>query len=173
MATILGPRQHFCQGTPANCGQCSTVGPGLVRKKVLFCCNNTATILALSARTARDPAIKHLLRCLFFLQPHFKFDYEAKHISGKENGSQLLCPAIVYLPLSFSTGPSAPSRNPLHSTGAPLYGGPEGHPLRTFPHEGSPHGGYSHKGSPRERSLMKVPLAKVPLPKVPAQTFSS
>ena len=29
----------------------------------------------------------HLLRCFFFLQAHFKFDYEAKHIPGKENGA--------------------------------------------------------------------------------------
>ena len=29
--------------------------------------------------------MNHLLRCLFFLQAHFKFDYEAKHIPGKEN----------------------------------------------------------------------------------------
>ena len=56
-------------------------------KKVLFRCDNTAAVMALSARTARDPAMTHLLRCLFFLQAHFKFDYAAKHIPGSENGA--------------------------------------------------------------------------------------
>ena len=56
-------------------------------KKVLFRCDNTAAVSALLARTARDPVMNHLLRCLFFLQAHFKFDYEAKHIPGKENGA--------------------------------------------------------------------------------------
>ena len=81
--------------------------------------------------------------------------------------------------------------SPSQHKGAVRYGGPEGRPLRTFPHEGSPRKRspcerslanvpsrtfpsrtFPHDGSPCERFLMKVPLANVPSQRFPSPTFS-
>ena len=42
-------------------------------KKAVFCCDSMAVVEALCSRTARDPIIVHLLRCLFFFQAKYKF----------------------------------------------------------------------------------------------------
>ena len=62
-------------------------GTGWQGKKVVFRCNNMATVAALSNRTARDPIMVHLLRCLFFFQVKYKFEYTASNIPGKENSA--------------------------------------------------------------------------------------
>ena len=53
--------------------------------QVLFHCDNSAAVKALSSRTAHDPIMTHLLQCLFFLQAHFKFELSASYIPGKQN----------------------------------------------------------------------------------------
>ena len=60
-------------------------GRGWRGSRVLFRCDNSAAVEALSSRTARDPVMTHLLRCLFFLQAHFEFELSASHIPGKQN----------------------------------------------------------------------------------------
>lgn len=55
------------------------------RSTVLFRSDNMAVVQVLNAGTARDQTMSHLLRCLFFFQAYFKFDYKACHISGKDN----------------------------------------------------------------------------------------
>ena len=52
---------------------------------VLFRSDNQAVIACLSSRSARDPHLSHLLRCLFFFEAHFEFEHRAKHIAGREN----------------------------------------------------------------------------------------
>ena len=54
-------------------------------KRVWFRCDNMAAVDALSSRTARDPVMAHLLRCLFFIQAHFEFELSASHIPGRDN----------------------------------------------------------------------------------------
>ena len=61
-------------------------GQAWLGMKVLFRCDDTAAVMALLARTARDPAMTRLLRGRFFLLAHFKFDYIAKHIPGRQKG---------------------------------------------------------------------------------------
>ena len=53
--------------------------------RVLFLCDNQAVVSALSSRAVQDPTLMHLIRCLFFLEVHFKFEHTAHHISGKRN----------------------------------------------------------------------------------------
>ena len=53
--------------------------------QVLFRSDNMAVVHVLNAGVARDQTMSHLLRCLFFVQAHFKFDCRARHISGKDN----------------------------------------------------------------------------------------
>ena len=60
-------------------------GRGWGGSRVLFRCDNSAAVEALSSITARDPVMTHLLRCLFFLQAHFEFELSASHIPGKQN----------------------------------------------------------------------------------------
>ena len=53
--------------------------------QVLFRSDNQAVVSCLSSRTARDPHLSHLLRCLFFFAAQFRFEYHAKHIAGRIN----------------------------------------------------------------------------------------
>ena len=52
---------------------------------MLFHSDNQAVVAALSSRTARDGALMHLLRCLFFLEAHFEFDHRVEHVAGVTN----------------------------------------------------------------------------------------
>ena len=52
---------------------------------MLFRSDNQAVVAALSSRTARDGALMHLLRCLFFLEAHFEFDHRVEHVAGAIN----------------------------------------------------------------------------------------
>ena len=54
-------------------------------KTVLFRCDNMAAVIAVNSRSSRDRMMTHLLRCLFFFQAEFKFEYIAKHVPGKSN----------------------------------------------------------------------------------------
>ena len=62
-------------------------GSSWSRKKILFRCDNTAAVEALSSRSAKDPTMAYLLRCLFFIEAQFKFESTAKHIPGRENAA--------------------------------------------------------------------------------------
>ena len=52
---------------------------------VHFRCDNWAVVQALTSRRAQDQLLMHLLRCLFFLEAHFRFDHIVSHIPGREN----------------------------------------------------------------------------------------
>ena len=54
-------------------------------KKVLFRSDNSATVAAVQSGSARDPSLRHLLRCLFFIAATRQFDYSATHIPGVRN----------------------------------------------------------------------------------------
>ena len=54
-------------------------------QRVLFCSDNMAVVHALTKRSAKDPRLAHLLRCLFFLEAYFGFEHEAEHIPGVAN----------------------------------------------------------------------------------------
>ena len=47
--------------------------------------DNIAVVCALSAGTARDPLLMHLLRCLHFFTAHFRIVICAQHIAGVLN----------------------------------------------------------------------------------------
>ena len=53
--------------------------------RVSFLSDNLAVVNVLTARSAKDPHIMHLLRCLFFFEAHFKFEQVAQHVPGKMN----------------------------------------------------------------------------------------
>ena len=53
--------------------------------RVSFLSDNLAVVNVLTARSAKDPHIMHLLRCLFFFEAHFKFEHVAQHVPGKMN----------------------------------------------------------------------------------------
>ena len=52
---------------------------------VIFWSDNQAVVECLSSRTARDPHLAHLLRCLFFFEAYFDFGHSACHIAGRLN----------------------------------------------------------------------------------------
>ena len=54
-------------------------------KCVHFHSDNQAVVAALSSRTARDPQLMHLLRCLFFFEACFRFEHQAHHLPGRMN----------------------------------------------------------------------------------------
>ena len=82
---------------------------------VLFKSVNTATVAAINSGSARDPSIRHLLRCLFFFAASWHFHYNASHIPGIENSiADALSRNNAHL--LFSLAPSAnilPSPVPL------------------------------------------------------------
>ena len=45
-------------------------------------CDNQAAVLAISARSCKDPGLMHLLRCLCFMEASFQFQLSANHIPG-------------------------------------------------------------------------------------------
>ena len=55
------------------------------RCQVTFYSDNAAAVAVLQRRSARDPALLHLLRCLYFYAAHFQFAYTARHIPGVDN----------------------------------------------------------------------------------------
>ncbi len=52
---------------------------------VIFRSDNEAVVSCLSSKTAREPCLAHLLRCLFFFQARFEFEFKAQHIAGRRN----------------------------------------------------------------------------------------
>ena len=52
---------------------------------VLFKSDNQAVVTALNSRSARNPQLSHLLRCLFFFEAHHQFEHRAQHIAGRLN----------------------------------------------------------------------------------------
>ena len=62
-------------------------GPVWRGSTVLFLSDNQAVVTCLLRRTARDPLMAHLLRCLFFLEAHFGFEHRSEHIAGRQNAA--------------------------------------------------------------------------------------
>ena len=54
-------------------------------KSIRFLSDNQAVVTCLTNRSAQDPCMVHLLRCLFFFEAHFEFELRASHIAGKAN----------------------------------------------------------------------------------------
>ena len=52
---------------------------------VLFKSDNQAVVAVLTSRSARDSRLSHLLRCLCFLEAHFRFEHRAQHLAGRLN----------------------------------------------------------------------------------------
>ena len=48
-------------------------------------CDNEAAVWAIQRQSCRDPALMHLLRCVFFLEAHYQFELVAVHIAGVRN----------------------------------------------------------------------------------------
>ena len=54
---------------------------------VLFKSDNQAVVAVLTSRSARDSRLSHLLRCLCFLEAHFRFEHRAQHLAGRLNAA--------------------------------------------------------------------------------------
>ena len=52
---------------------------------VCFHVDNLAVVSILNKRSAKDPLLSHLLRCLFFFSAFYKFHFSAEHIPGSSN----------------------------------------------------------------------------------------
>ena len=48
-------------------------------------CDNQAAVHAVSARSCKDRALMHLLRCLFFCEAHYQFRLVAEYLPGVQN----------------------------------------------------------------------------------------
>ena len=68
--------------------RCAIWGPLLVRESVLFQCNNTEVVAAVSKGSAKEPVVMHLLRSMWFFVAHFdiSISISIEHISGVCNG---------------------------------------------------------------------------------------
>ena len=64
---------------------CSVWGPQLAKHSVLFECDNSSVVAALSNGTAKDNAVMHLLRVLWFFIAHYDIELIPKHIPGVSN----------------------------------------------------------------------------------------
>ena len=81
----LESNQHRHQGTVSSGGGRGYLGQALDQSCVEFHLDNQAVVAALSNRSARDPHLMHLLRCLFFQEAHSGFEHCACYRPGKEN----------------------------------------------------------------------------------------
>ena len=52
---------------------------------VFFHCDNAAVVSVIQRRSAKDPFLLHLLRCLYFYAARFQFCYSAHHLPGVSN----------------------------------------------------------------------------------------
>ncbi len=64
---------------------CVVWGPLLRRKVVLFQCDNTAVVAAISKGTTKEATVMHLLRCLWLFIAHFEISLITRHIPGVTN----------------------------------------------------------------------------------------
>ena len=64
---------------------CSVWGPLVTRNTVLFECDNSSVVAALSNGTAKDNTVMHLLRVLWFFIAHYDIELLPKHIPGVAN----------------------------------------------------------------------------------------
>ena len=64
---------------------CSVWGSQLAKYSVLFECNNSSVVAALSNETAKDNAVMHLLRVLWFFIAYYDIELIPKHILGVSN----------------------------------------------------------------------------------------
>ena len=60
-------------------------GPCWQQKCVCFRTDNMAVVDVVTSRTAKDPLLVHLIRCLVFYAAFYQFDFMAKHIPGIHN----------------------------------------------------------------------------------------
>ena len=54
---------------------------------VMCHCDNQGVVAAVRGGYCKDPAMAHMLRCLFFREAKFGFDLSAVHVSRKDNGA--------------------------------------------------------------------------------------
>ena len=55
------------------------------RQRVRCSCDNEAVVAVMRTRTSRNPHLMHLLRCLFFIEAKYDFEFSCVHIPGKYN----------------------------------------------------------------------------------------
>ena len=48
-------------------------------------CDNAAVVAVVNSRSSREPDLMQLLRCLFFLEAHFQFHLQSRHVPGQAN----------------------------------------------------------------------------------------
>ena len=66
---------------------CSVWGPLIAKHSMLFECDNSSVVAALLNGTAKDNAVMHLLRILWFFIAHYDIELLSKHIPGVANCS--------------------------------------------------------------------------------------
>ena len=62
-------------------------GHGWVGQAVRCHCDNQAVVAAIKGGYCKDPAMAHMLRCLFFLEASFNISLSAVHVPGVDNGA--------------------------------------------------------------------------------------
>ena len=66
---------------------CAVWGPLLVRKRVLFLCDNIAVVNSIQKGSSKEPQVMQLLRSLWFFVARFDISVSAKHIAGVMNST--------------------------------------------------------------------------------------
>ena len=64
---------------------CAVWGPLLRNKSVLFQCDNTGVVAAVTKGSANEDDVMLLLRALWFLIAYFNIDIQIEHIAGSSN----------------------------------------------------------------------------------------
>ena len=62
-------------------------GSGWEGSTVLCHCDNQSVVAAIKGGYCKDPAMAHMLRCLFFLEAKFDITLTAIHLAGVDNGA--------------------------------------------------------------------------------------
>ena len=63
---------------------------------ICFHMDNLAVVSILNKRSAKDPLLSHLLRCLFFFSAFYKFHFSAEHIPAVQTLPPTLCLVTIF-----------------------------------------------------------------------------
>ena len=83
VAAVTGSEAYRSPRVDSDCISLSSLGKYWCLRHVT--CDNDAVVAVMRLCSCKDPALMHLLRCMFFFEARFSCKLSAVHISGEHN----------------------------------------------------------------------------------------
>ena len=89
---LLEQNLHInCLELPTIVVSLRTWGKYMTGKRILFFCDNEASVQDLNSGSTRDAFMQNCLREICFYAANLQFEVKAKHISGENNRYRIIC----------------------------------------------------------------------------------